>query len=223
MKKPVLITLLGLAAIIRPSAAQSTPAASAADTAGATAALLPDSEVAQAVELGKAKKNARAFGYQGKADCNGFMQDWLPVYGVWAQGPVARIASASADATRKYVSFGPADVSAEMRARTIAVGVQQAVKQWPDGSLKSEMVTVDHVVIRGLDENGEPRPPVQPTHVEPLPATWSNMMGGKVETKGMLATFDLRTLPAGELQVVVITAQRECRATIKEKDRAKIQ
>jgi hypothetical protein len=223
MKTAILMTLLGLGTIARPSASQSPPASGSRDTAAAPAAILPDSDVTRAVALGREKKNAQAFWYQGKANCNGFMQDFLPVYGVWAQGPFSRIAAASAEATRKYVPFGPSDVSPQMRAPTLEVGVQQALLQWPDGTLKSEVVTVDHVIIRGVDDNGDLGPPVQPTHIEPLPATWSNMMGGKIETKGVLATFDLLALPAGELKIVVITAPRECRATIREKDRAKIQ
>jgi len=223
MRAAILMALVGFEAIAGTAASQTPPAANGRDTTARPAAMLPDSDVVRALELGKEKKNARAFWYQGKANCHGFLQDFLPVYGVWAQGPFSRVAAASAEATRKYVAFGPADVSAQMRAQTLEVGVQQALIQWPDGSLKSEVVTVDHVIIRGVDENGDPGPPVQPTHVEPLPATWSNMMGGKVETKGVLATFDLLALPPGELQIVVITAPRECKAKVGERDRAKTQ
>src|SRR5580765_3427153 len=189
MRSAVLIALLCLDATATPCSAQST----------ATSAVLADSDVAQAVEFGKANKNKKS-GYSGSANCNGFLQDFLPVYAVVAQGPLGRISSASADATRKYATFGPADVTAEMRAPSLAIGIQQDLKQWPDGSLKSDVVAVDHVVIRGFDDKGEPGPAVQPTHVEPLPATWQNLMGGKVETKGVLATFDTQALPEGDLQ-----------------------
>jgi hypothetical protein len=222
MKAAILLALLGLEAIASQSAGQTPQSASNSDNATAAAPMLADSDVTQAVEFGKANKN-KSFGYRGSANCNGFMQDWLPVYSIVAQGPVARIETASADAARKYATFVLADVSPEMRAPTLDIGVQQAVKQWPDGSLKSEIVPVEHLVIRGFDANGEPGPAVQPTHIEPLPNTWANLLGGKLETKGVLATFDTRAFATGDLQLVVITAGKECRTTIRDKDRTKLQ
>jgi hypothetical protein len=47
-------------------------------------------------------------------------------------------------------------------------------------------------------------------------------MGARVETKGILATFDAQTLPSGDLQIVVITSKKECHATIHQHDRALI-
>ena len=221
MKAAILLTLLSLEPIAAPSPAQTSQTASHTDSATAATALA-DSDVTWAVDFGKANKN-KSFGYHGSANCNGFMQDFLPVYAIWAQGPYARIETASADAARKYTSFGPADVTAEMRGPTLDIGVQQEIKQWPDGSLKSDVVPVEHLIIRGFDANGEPGPAVQPTHIEPLPSTWANLMGGKLETKGVLATFDTRAFPAGDLQLVVITASKECRTTIHERDRVKLQ
>jgi hypothetical protein len=76
--------------------------------------------------------------------------------------------------------------------------------------------------MRGVDEDGKPGPAMQPTHVQELPDYYQNLMGAKVETKGVLATFDPRSLPATDLQVLVILSDGECHATIHMKDRDKI-
>lgn len=185
--------------------------------------VLGDSDVVAAVHLGQAKKNNRTYGYVGAADCTKFVEfmassDALRTYTVIAQGPFGRIVDASAEATRKYLTFGSGDVSAEMRAPTLTVGVEQNVEK-----MTTIVAPVEHVVIRGVNEQGDPGPAVQPTHVEPLPASYQNLMGAKVETKGVLATFDLQALPPGDLQIVVILSNRECHATIHQHDRVKTQ
>ncbi len=196
-----------------------TPASS--DT-NAVAPVLPDSDVTTAITLGQSRKNKRTYGYSGVADCTKFgaflaSNSNLRIYGVIGQGPYGRVVDASAQATRKYLPFGPGDVSAEMRAPTLTVGIQQYMED-----MKTTVVPVEHVVIRGVNKEGAVGAALQPTHVEELPDYYQNLMGAKIETKGALATFDMKSLPEGDLQIVVILSDGECHATLHARDRNKI-
>ena len=196
-----------------------TPSNGARDTA-AVVATLADSDITAAIALGETRKNKKTFGYLGAADCSNMIDAMggnTRVYSVLAQGPYGRIVDASAQAARKYMPFGPGDVAAQMRAPTLTVAVQQDLE-----NMKTTVVPVEHVIIRGVDEDGKPGPAVQPTSIQELPNEYSNLMGAKIETKGVWATFDPQKLPQGQLQIVVILSNKECHATIKEKDRDKI-
>jgi len=125
------------------------------DSSSALAALA-DSDVTAALTLGQTKKFKRTFGYSGAANCTKFVSFLannknMRIYSVIAQGPFGRIVDASAQATRKYVSFGPGDVTPDMRAPTVTVGVQQYMED-----MTTTIVSVEHVVIRGVTESGEP-------------------------------------------------------------------
>jgi len=157
--------------------------------------VLADSDVTAALKLGQATKNKRPYGYLGSADCTKFLEmmgssDAMRLYTVYAQGPFGRIVDASAEATRKYLPFGPGDVSPETRAPSLTVAVEQDLEK-----MTTIVAPVEHVVIRGMNDQGDPGTPVQPTHVEALPSSYQNLMGAKVETKGILATFDPTALP----------------------------
>jgi hypothetical protein len=186
------------------------------------AAGLTDSAVLHAIELGRNGKG-KTHRYLSLANCSNFGQlllssgNAMRMYTVLAQGPVGRIADASAEAARKYLTFDLPDATPEMRALTLTVGVQQDLQD-----MSNIVVPVEHVIIRSVT-GGQTGPAVQPTHIEPLSASFQNLMGAKIETQGVLATFDLRALPPGDLQIVVITTSNECHATVHEHDRDRLQ
>jgi len=182
--------------------------------------VLADSDVTAAIALGQARKNGKTFGFLGLADCSNAidaMAGNTREYNVLAQGPYGRVVDASAQAARKYMPFGPNDVSAEIRAPTLTVAVQQKLF-----NAKTTVVPVEHIVIRSVARDGEGTQIVQPTHVEELPESYYNLLGAKIETKGVWATFDLKAVPAGDLQFVVILSNKECNARLRERDRDKI-
>jgi hypothetical protein len=203
-----------------PLAAQSTPAVGHDSVSSAVG--ITDSEVTAAFALGPARKNKQTYGYSGAANCTKFANFLMSnsnmrIYGVIAQGPFGRVVDASAQATRRYLPFGLADVTPDMRAPTVTVGIEQYMED-----MNTKPIAVEHVVIRGTNPSDTIPVVLQPTHVEELPESYQNLMGAKVQTKGILATFDARTLPAGDLQIVVILADGECHVTIHEGNRAKI-
>ena len=65
------------------------------------------------------------------------------------------------------------------------------------------------------------RSPVQPLKVETFPYEWSNAVGGKFTSGGATARFPM-DLPAGELDVVVVSANGAYQRTLKAKDREKV-
>jgi hypothetical protein len=177
--------------------------------------------VTAAIELGQTRKNGKTFGFLGLADCSNMidaMAGNTREYIVLAQGPYGRIVDASAQAARKYMPFGPSDITSGMRAPTLTVAVQQKLF-----NAKTTPVPVEHVVIRNAPQDGDSVHIVQPTHIEELPESYYNLMGAKIETKGVWATFDPRALPPGDLQFVVILSNKECNARLRERDRDKIQ
>jgi len=232
VRTPSLVSLLALVGAVR-CATQSPVTNGAGRDSNVTArqpepaptphaAALADSDVAAAVAVGKNSKNKKPYWYRGQANCNKWGDvvngsGWGGIFTIVAQGPYGRIVDASAEAARKYVPYEPANVSVDTRALTLTVAVQQKLED-----MKATVVPVEHVVIRGVDENGDEGAVVQPAHIEPLPASFQNLMGAKIETQGVLATFDPQALPQGDLRVVVITARRECHATIHQSDRERI-
>jgi len=210
--------LLLVIAVARPLYGQ-TPSATGGDSA-VVAAALADSDVTAAIELGQTRKNGKTFGFLGAADCSNMIDAMggnTRIYGILAQGPYGRIVDASAQAARKYMTFGPGDVSAAMRAPTLTVAVQQHLE-----NMKTAVVPVEHVIIRNAAKDGDSVHIVQPTHHEELPESYYNLMGAKIETKGVWATFDPKALPPGDLQFVVILSNKECNARLRERDRDKI-
>jgi hypothetical protein len=232
MTARILLGLLALTGVTWPSRAQSPFGGAGRDTTPAPpeptvklrGPVLADSDVVAAIEYGKATKHKGAFWYRGEANCNKF-GDMLGdndamwrVFTVVAQGPYGRIVDAAASATRKYMPFATEQVTPEMRAPTITVGVQQQVEK-----VSNIVYPVEHVIIRGVNDRGDPGPPVQPIQKQDLSSTYQNALGAKIETKGLMATFDAKSLPPGELQILVIIEKRECHATVHPDDRVKIQ
>ncbi|HEX9292807.1 MAG TPA: hypothetical protein VF873_03895 [Gemmatimonadales bacterium] len=196
-----------------------TPTNGARDTS-AVVATLADSDVTAAIALGQTRKNGKTFGFLGSADCSNIVDAMggnTREYIVLAQGPYGRIVDGSAQAARKYMPFGPSDVSSSMRAPTLTVAVQQKLF-----NAQTTPVPVEHIVIRNAAQDGDSVHIVQPTHIEELPESYYNLMGAKIETKGVWATFEPKALPAGDLQFVVILSNKECNARLRERDRDKI-
>jgi hypothetical protein len=117
-------------------------------------------------------------------------------FDVFIDGPVARIASAAAAATKQYRPFDASKITRDMMAPVYTVRVRHAKDSHTFASEK-------HIVLqpkgsKGMDDV------IQPTR----------------EIGGM-ATFD--HFPEGEFQVIVVTNAAPQSYTVSNKDRAKIQ
>jgi hypothetical protein len=81
---------------------------------------------------------------------------------------------------------------------------------------------IERVVLKS---KSNPNAVAQPTHLEFAPQAWSNLLGGTVQANSAWATFqlsDVRELPPGDFDVVVVTQAGERRCKVGTKDRAKL-
>jgi len=154
------------------------------------------------------------------------------------QGPIGRIASAAAEAKKMYKSFTAADVDEAMAADIITVAAMPSKPVF--GPTHLAFVKTDdgdpawhhaplakHVVIKTRPKKGEPVVLQPIDDATPVPASWSNAMGGTFTGQGVLARFDVtafRALPAGDIDIAIISdieAERSCK--IGGKDVLKVQ
>jgi hypothetical protein len=133
-----------------------------------------------------------------------------------------RIAMMAAEAKRLYRPFAPGDVPEEVRAgQTVYVA---ALPAQPTNSSDSIHVAppIERIVLKSKVNAAAV---VQPRHLEVTPVQWSNLLGGKVDGTTALATFaaaEVRELPAGEFDMVLITTAGERRCKVGTKDRERL-
>jgi hypothetical protein len=132
-----------------------------------------------------------------------------------------RIANAAAVAKRFHKPYGVADVPPEWRQLdTVYVFVEPDTPRVTSKSI-AVAAPIQHVILKA--KNGEAV--VQPKDVQLKPVEWTNALGGKIEGNSATATFaakDVREVPPGDLDVVIITATVERRCKIGQEDRTKI-
>lgn len=123
-------------------------------------------------------------------------------FDVYIAGPVARIAAAANDATRRYRPFDATNVKADMSARVFAITVHRASN--------GERTMAEHVVLQPKGAKG------MDGAIQPLAS--ENRVGR------MASLFEWRfdRLPDGDFQVVVMKGDRPQLFTVSSKDRAKI-
>lgn len=137
------------------------------------------------------------------------------VGGVYLRGPFSRIVTVAADAARKYRPFSVQDVTPEMAAPLLEVIVPAPE---PSGTTWSRGEDIEHVVVRSPGAKDV----FQPSKVDRFTRTWGNAMGGQMDTAGLVAWFDMKTLPDGDLELVLIRASRERIVRVKASDRVHI-
>jgi hypothetical protein len=76
-----------------------------------------------------------------------------------------------------------------------------------------------------LKSKSNPAVVAQPENVELIPVEWKNLMGGVIQGNSAVATFkvgDTNELPAGHVDIELITQAGERRGKIGVKDRVKL-
>jgi hypothetical protein len=138
-------------------------------------------------------------------------------YEVEVLTPITWITRAAHEAARKYVPFGPAEITDEMKEPVLRVVVHPDVPEQVRGHAIS--ASADHVVLRSSDKKGV----VQPLHVEPFKEEVKNAMGGSMELQGVVALFNLEAVraiaavdPKGEFLITVVgTRERDFKVKTK--------
>jgi hypothetical protein len=120
-------------------------------------------------------------------------------FSVCIQGPEQRIGLAAAVAKRAHRRFGPADASADLKALTWTIVVRPNQPALVDGrSVRTPLAEDLTLQFRGVELS------VRPLNAARIPVTWDNAVGVTLKGQGLTATFDASTLPAGDLDVVIM-------------------
>lgn len=149
--------------------------------------------------------------------------DFNQGYSVVVNGPLIRIANRTAEAKQKYLPFTKTDVTDEMKLNTFTVIVSPDRPVLSNGRWR-RAAPATHFVIktRPVDKKVVPEV-IQPLRVDLVPAEWSNALGMKIDSQGLVAVFDAASVPTGiDLDFVVITDQGERDCTLKSGDRANV-
>jgi hypothetical protein len=190
---------------------------------------LSDTDVVAAIKAGESKKfddlvsdcvATPGFGENLNAGLAGGVQR-NGSYNVTVAGNTGRIAYLAADAKRLYKPLTLDAVPEDLRRPAVIVMVEP---QKPSSSSNTIAVAapIDHVVLKSKIKSDVV---IQPLKVDTEPVSWSNLLGGKVEANRAVAWFnssEVRELPAGDFDVVVITSNGERRCKVGTKDRAKL-
>lgn len=195
----------------------------------AIAQTLNDTDVGAAIKAGESGKFSNlisdcvataGFG-ENMAAAAGSGLNRTGTFSVVLSGNAGRIASMAARAKRLYKPLTVTAVTEEMRAPGIVVSVEPDEPS-TSGNDISVPAVIEHVVLKSKSKS---EIVVQPTRVETEAVTWSNLLGGSVQGNRAVAYFEqgaIRELPAGEFDMVVITANGERRCKVGNDDRKRL-
>lgn len=187
---------------------------------------LSDAQVTLAILAGEnnrfkhliAECNARAsFGeLMGGSLEGGVQQDSR--FKVTLSGASGQIALMAAEAKRLYKRLTIADIGSDQRTDVVSLMIEPERPSSGRNSI-SVAAPIEHVVLKGKSSI------VQPIRMDTEPLTWSNLFGGKVENNRAIATFnyaDVAGMPAGEIEIAVVTTRGERKCKIDTQDRARV-
>jgi len=106
--------------------------------------------------------------------------------------PFLRVQIAASDAKKKFMVFGPSDVTEEMLAPVLIVTVYPIFGEKFSDTHRS----AEHVVIKKQKSN-DPADAIQPTTIKPYDVTQGTAGGGTITKQGLVATFPLNALKEG--------------------------
>lgn len=193
----------------------------------ARAQQLDDSAIVAAMKAGQSKKYDHLVsecvaiaGLGAHMTADGIVQP-LGTYTIIFAAAPGRIASMAADAKRLYKPFSVADIPEDIRSgQTVYV---EALPAKPSNSSNAIHVAppIERIVLKSKTN---PNAVVQPKHVEITPVEWSNLLGGKVAGTSAVATFafaEVKELPPGEFDMVLITTagERRCKVGLQDRQR----
>jgi hypothetical protein len=166
---------------------------------------LPPDQMAAAIAAGTAKKT-------------GGVRIGAGGYTLLVRGPAGRVTDLAREHAIKFQPFTAEQVNAKHLVPMIEVFVQPnppelVGRQWRVHG------PVTQVVIRAKGQTGV----LQPASLTQHPVEWANALGGKFQSTGAVATFNLADLPAGELEILIPYSDGStAKGTLKVKDRDKI-
>jgi len=195
----------------------------------ASAQSVSESEVLAAIQAGENKKMEAlvstcvagpGFGEDFAAGLAGGLQH-NGSYSVTVSTNAGRIAYMAASAKRLYKKFTPDNMTDELRTPSVFVNVEP--NKPPRGRNEvSVPAPIQHVVLKS---KAKPEAVAQPTKLDTEQVAFSNLLGATLDASRAVAIFDLvavRELPAGDVDVVIVTAAGERRCKIGGKDRARL-
>jgi len=144
-------------------------------------------------------------------------------YNVLTVGPLGRIAYAAAEAKKKYLPYTRANVTPDLRQPAVSVFVEPNPPEFTGGTWH-QSAPVKHVVLK-LKGRADDAAVIQPISIQLVDRSWNNSFGATFTSQGAVANFDwssFQQLPAGDVDVVVITDAGERRCKIGKKDRANL-
>ncbi|MGH9423852.1 MAG: hypothetical protein ACRD3J_28005, partial [Thermoanaerobaculia bacterium] len=129
-------------------------------------------------------------------------------FDVCAQGPIQRIALAARQAKKEYRPFTLADVTSEMRENLWLVF---AAPSKPIFNAGQWIVTPAAKEALFQSSGQKDVAVVRPVRLTIKPASWGNALGAKFTSAGFTAFFNPADLPAGQLDLIILTAAQEQR------------
>jgi hypothetical protein len=130
-------------------------------------------------------------------------------------GPLNRVECNAASAAKKYLPYTADSVSASDLVETVTILAEPLKPElMSDGWRITPAAT--HLIVRAAAKDDAPA--LQPDSIVPVPAEWNNAVGGKFQGTGVLARFKSTSFPPSELQIVVITSEREYKTKISRDD-----
>ena len=188
------------------------------DSAGRSAAL-DSAGIQEAMATGRQTKKGYGFGSSAWS-AHGLMPSrYDSNYMIYVQGPFGRVATAAAKNARNYQPFTADSVRPEMTAGVLTVLAYPDILVPGGGSEIS--VSPERVVLQSVTAAGD-TVTTQPARMDTVSADYANLFGAKITRSGLVAEFDLRTLPAPPFDIIVVNSVKEARLHVKPKDQPKL-
>lgn len=191
-------------------------------------ATLTDAQVAAAIKAGESKK-AKDY-VSSCAATAGFGAFVVAGKGVQPLGSISlaastnfgRIAMMAENGKRLYKPLRLEDVDADLRGTPLVfVHAEPDDPDRNDGRI-DVAPPIEHIVLKSkVDESRV----LQPIDLSMEPVEWKNLVGGSVTSNRATATFSLAefmALPAGDIDIVIVTPHGERRCKIGAGDQKKI-
>jgi len=183
----------------------------------ASAQILPPPEIDAAIEAGRKGEADRMVSrcYATESVFDKIIPDPdVDVYQVAVSLTAGRIAALSAEAKRRYQTLLPKDVPKELRIDAVFVN---AVPRDPPPKATHVSRIIQHMVLKS--KNGAV---VQPDDLKTERVEWANPAGAV--SNRAFARFpigNVRELPAGDFEVILITegGERHCKVGTKDRER----
>jgi hypothetical protein len=140
-------------------------------------------------------------------------------FDVCLDGPANRIRLLVWDARRNYNTLTPDDVDQDTRSSTWRVSARAGKPEFIAGSWSVTPPARD-IAIQPRGDAGNDV--VRVSNLKLDEKSWTNVFGTKFEGQDASGTLDPATLPAGDIDIIVLTSQGECRYSLPNKDRARI-